>query len=501
MTYVLQAGPVQVRYEAGFLRYLTLDRSEVVRMIYFVLRDRHWKTASLTISDETIEQTDDTFWIRYDWQTNDSGLSMAGNVNIRGGADGTITVDFLGEAHADFLKNRVGLCVLHPLDGVTGQPCQIEQADSQRVQGHFPTYISPHQPFLNIRAMRWQPASGHDVCLWFAGDVFETEDQRNWTDASFKTYSTPLRLPFPALMKTGDRVQQQVRFGIVSRNAPVGHVAPTLSVSPVAPRTTPSKQPRIGLGQRADGQPLTESEAARLRDLGLSHLRTDVFLTAPDWQTYLTNALADARLLGVSLELALFFGYAPTDELATLGPFLGSDIDKIGSVLLFSAATLITSDALLNELVPAVRVTLPNALIGGGTDGNFAEFNRNLFDYQLVDFVTYSVNPQVHAVDDLTLLENIAGQEPTVETARQLTGGKPVHISPVTLLPRFTTIAGSAAERRSPPIDPRQHTDFGADWTRQSLAALSRAGVTSVTFYETHGPRGVAPAAFIVALA
>ena len=29
------------------------------------------------------------------------------------------------------------------------------------------------------------------------GDSWETEDHRNWTDASFKTYSRPLALPYP----------------------------------------------------------------------------------------------------------------------------------------------------------------------------------------------------------------------------------------------------------------------------------------------------------------
>ena len=31
----------------------------------------------------------------------------------------------------------------------------------------------------------------------FNGETFEMEDQRNWTDASFKTYCTPLSLPYP----------------------------------------------------------------------------------------------------------------------------------------------------------------------------------------------------------------------------------------------------------------------------------------------------------------
>jgi len=36
------------------------------------------------------------------------------------------------------------------------------------------------------------------------------EDQRNWTDASFKTYSTPLSEPFPRLVRTGDLVEQSL---------------------------------------------------------------------------------------------------------------------------------------------------------------------------------------------------------------------------------------------------------------------------------------------------
>ena len=40
--------------------------------------------------------------------------------------------------------------------------------------------------------------SGGEVTISFTGDLFEMEDQRNWTDASYKTYSTPLRIPYPA---------------------------------------------------------------------------------------------------------------------------------------------------------------------------------------------------------------------------------------------------------------------------------------------------------------
>ena len=151
----------------------------------------------------------------------------------------------------------------------------------------------------------------------------------------------------------------------------------------------------------------------------------------------------------------------------------------------------LTSDALLNQVGTPLRTAWPNALIGGGTDGFFADVNRNPFDYNQVDFVVYSITPQVHAFDDLTLLDNIEGQLPTVRTAQHLTGGKPVHISPITLLPRYITAAQSATERLSPPVDSRQTIDFCAEWTRKSLDVLTQAGAASITYYETHGPRGL----------
>lgn len=504
MTHFLLAGPVSVRYEAGFLRHLTLAGAEVVRMIYFAIRDHNWQTAQLTITNERIDQTANSFQIQYDWQTADLGIQMAGRVMIQGEADGMVSVDFYGKATNRFARNRIGICVLHPLDGVTGQPCRIESPDGQQLSGWFPDDISPHQPFLDIQTLRWQPASGPVLQLDFLGDVFETEDQRNWTDASFKTYSTPLTVPFPVVLSPGETVQQRVVFRISTDELVSDEPSPAPRQRPEStdnvPHAAPVK-PRLGLGQRADKQPLSESEASQLRKLPLSHLRADVLLTTANWQTGLANAIADVRALNVSLELALFFGDHPVRDLTALQQFMASHGNAVGpdtvspdgvsSILVFDSRTLMTTDVLLNQVVAPLRTAWPNALIGGGTDGFFADVNRNPFDYSQVDFLVYSITPQVHAFDDLTLLENIAGQGPTVRTTRHLTGGKPVHISPVTLLPRYVTAAQSAAERLSPPVDSRQATDFCAEWTRRSLDALTRAGVASVTYYETHGPRGL----------
>ena len=52
--------------------------------------------------------------------------------------------------------------------------------------------------------------AGGEIVIRFEGDLWEMEDQRNWTDASYKTYSTPLRLPYPVEIHEGDRVWQRV---------------------------------------------------------------------------------------------------------------------------------------------------------------------------------------------------------------------------------------------------------------------------------------------------
>ncbi|GAB3889583.1 hypothetical protein [Spirosoma agri] len=490
----LQAGPIRVCYETGFLRYVSLGDTEILRIIYFAIRDHNWLTASITLSDQVIDKTADSFSITYTWHVNDLGIRMEGKVAIRGDAEGTISVDFYGRALNAFQKNRIGLCVLHPLDGVLGQPAQLVAPDGRITNSHFPVFISPHQPFLSIESMRWKPASGAVWQLDFSGDVFETEDQRNWTDTSFKTYSTPASQPFPVAVSAGDEFHQQVRFSRSTQTI-ADDVIPEdeqmfTRVNQILSETQPT-HPRIGVGQRTAGPPLTNEEADLLRTLRLSHLRVDVFFNLPNWQTLLTNAIADATLLSVPLELAAFFGNDPITELRTLQHFLQDQSASVYSIILYQAATLTTSTELLQTLVPLVREGWPATAIGGGTDDNFVELNRNRFAMELVDFLVYSVNPQVHASDDLTLLENIAGQAETVVTARQFSDGKPIHISPVTLRPRYITLTGTAIERLNAPADPRQFTDFGADWTRQSLSALANAGVASITYYQSHGPTGL----------
>src|SRR5204862_397228 len=114
-----------------------------------------------------------------------------------------------------FRRNRLGFCVHHPLEGCLGRPCWLERPDGSVAEERFPNFIAPHQPFLDIRAMRYEVLPGLIAEVRFSGDIFETEDQRNWSDANFKTYSTPLRLPFPVEVRAGDEIRQSVTIRFI----------------------------------------------------------------------------------------------------------------------------------------------------------------------------------------------------------------------------------------------------------------------------------------------
>ena len=54
----------------------------------------------------------------------------------------------------------------------------------------------------------------------------------------------------------------------------------------------------------------------------------------------------------------------------------------------------------------------------------------------MMDVLAYSVMPQLHAEDDLSLIETLEAQGETVRTALFHSGGKPIAVGPITLRPR-----------------------------------------------------------------
>jgi hypothetical protein len=233
----------------------------------------------------------------------------------------------------------------------------------------------------------------------------------------------------------------------------------------------------------SDGGRLDGREAELIAALRPAHLRVDLDLSGDGWRVELARATDAARQVNAALELALFLGEDTLDALAAALP----DDVEITRVLVFRRGEQVTDP----QWARAVQERVP-APVAVGTDGWFADLNRDRPEPDGVDALVYSVSATVHADDDASLLETPAAQGDTVRSAREFAGGRKVVVSAVTIRPRSWPF-GDAADPRGLPfqVDQRQCALAGAAWTAASAKHLAEAGADSVTYFETAGWRGV----------
>ena len=497
----LRAGPLSTIFEAGDLRYIRFEDHEILRRIYVAVRDHNWDTILPQLSNVHIEQEGDRFRITYDVENESADVNFRWRGTITGDADGTITFSMDGEAHSTFRRNRIGFCVLHPMS-CAGVPCRIEKVDGTVEESAYPITIAPQHlidgeikpvvPFNNMRAVKYEVIAGVEAEVRFEGEIFEMEDQRNWTDASYKTYSTPLSEPFPVEVPAGTKISQRITLTLKTQRES-STVTQDRTPQPLTfevSSANPQPLPYIGLGTASHGEPLNAGELERLKLLNLSHLRADIDLTEPDYESTLRQATDEARALGVSLELALFLSDAAAAELPGFAEVVNRVKPPVGSYLIFHKTEASTSA----QWVDLARRDLSSAKIGAGTNAYFTDLNRGRPPVDALDLVCYSINPQVHAFDNSSLIETLEAQAITVESTRQFADGLPIAVTPVTLLARFNPNATGPEPvlgELPPQVDVRQMSLFGAGWTLGSIKYLSESGALSATYYETTGWRGV----------
>jgi hypothetical protein len=492
----LRAGPLSLIYEQGDLRNIRLGEREILRRIYVAIRDHNWGTVPPHLSNVQKEVSGEAFRISYDVENKQRDIDFFWKATITGDPEGTITFSMEGIARSAFLRNRIGLCILHPIRECAGQECKVEKVDGSIVHGTFPRYIASHQPFLDVRAISHKVLPGVWAEVRFVGDTFEMEDQRNWTDASYKTYCTPLGLPFPVEVKAGTTVSQSVTLTLTGTIPSARSEPANKAIVFTVVGTTPCPLPRIGLGLASHDQPLSTKEVARLRALNPSHLWVDLHLSQPEYESRLRRAALEARELSVPLEVAIILSERAERELKAIRGSLARERPVVCTWLVFHTSEKSTTEKWIKLARTQLAEYDVKAKIGAGTNAYFAELNRHRPPLEAIDVVTYSINPQVHAFDNTSLIENLEGQTATVESARQFANGLLLAISPVTLKPRFNPDATGAAPGLGlgeipSQVDVRQMSLFGAGWTAGSLKYLCESGVYSVSYYETTGWRGV----------
>ncbi|MDQ1058979.1 hypothetical protein QFZ23_002880 [Arthrobacter globiformis] len=481
----IESGPWRLQLRGDELADIEYRGHPVLRAIRPVVRDHDWRTLIPAVQSVTGDDDGaDGFTLRLAVSFTGFGAEYAADLEVIISGN-ELMVAFDGTSPSEFRSNRIGLVVLHRPDDA-GRNVTISAPDQTRTESAFPTDISPHQPFVDIAAMAWD-RDGTAFALEFSGDVFETEDQRNWTDASFKTYSTPLSRPFPVSVHAGDQVQQRIRLTAEPAAAPAEAPSPEPADDVLTVRRqVRGRVPALGT---SSSQP-----AVRLGPVpGLDALIVE--LAGGDNATaagILRNAVQQATELGVPLDARIIAAsagdVAPVLDLLPLG-----NVARLGA---FSSDSHVTEPALWEELhAEAVRRGFTGTLLAGARS-HFTELNRRQ-DVLPGDAgaITYSITPQMHATEVPHIVESLPIQRLTALNALRIGSGKALHVGPVTLKARFNAVATDGAYDagtiKQMTTDPLQAEDFTAAWLLGSINALTLPGVDSVSYFEASGPRGL----------
>src|SRR5215212_10252923 len=162
----LRAGPLTAVLEGGDLRYVKLGGETVVLRLYAAIRDRNWNTIEPRFLSYELDRNDNRFSVRVVAEKERDDVDFEWQGSITGTPDGVITATMDGVARKDFLRNRIGWCVLHPME-LAGVQATVETPQGI-VEGAFPDLISPHQPFVDIQSIAYA-ADGGEIVIRFEG--------------------------------------------------------------------------------------------------------------------------------------------------------------------------------------------------------------------------------------------------------------------------------------------------------------------------------------------
>jgi D-apionolactonase len=505
-TRTLTAGSLSVELDNGALRYVRIGGIEVIRAIAFLVRDENWGTYAPSIVGLEVGEQPDRFSVVYRAECGDGNGRLAYHARIDGKADGSLDFEVVAEPATDFRTNRTGFVVLHPVEGVAGQTVKVLHVDGGEEESSFPAEIDPMCPFQEIRALSHEIAPGVWATCTMEGDAFEMEDQRNWSDASYKTYVRPLARPWPYTLPKGERFDQAVRLS-VSGKLPAAAANEAREPVEVQLGGIIGRLPAVGLGVPADEAAHALGNAALIQRLGPKWLLCQVDLRDGRGLQELGRYKSLGELTGaeIVLEIVTSGGLDPDSELnelaatvaraglspAAVAVFPAQDLK---SVLPGSPGPVMPS---FEEIYVAARKAFPEARLGGGMATYFTELNRKRPPAGLLDYVTHCTCPNVHAPDDRSVMETMEALPYQILSTRAFMGATiEYRIGPSHLGCRENPYGKSTAPNPGngrvclSRIDPRQRGLFNAAWSLSYVANFARGGISAIALGAPTGPFG-----------
>jgi len=510
-------GPLYLGIQSGTLRHVFYGGSEAIRGIAFVVRDENWGTYAPRISDLRVVENDSAFRVSYKAACGSGDQPLSYSATIEGSADGSVEFAVTGSAHAHFLTNRAGFVVLHPVDGVAGASVTVTHANGSRTRSSFPELISPSQPFFDVRALRYQASPGTVVTCTMEGDTFETEDQRNWSDASYKTYIRPLSRPHPYVLEAGKEFSQRVVLGFEG-DSPANARVTDRAISVTAGEEHAGRMPDLALSVHPDYADAALRAAGTISRSGVRYLFCSFDASAGHGSGTMQAFRGIGEKTGARLVLeAVLPLHDDRGRFTDVPDVLEKDVAAIRTAANDAGvdfAIVSVSPACyrksfqpvddwpsappLRAVYETTRQAFPGAAIAGGMHSYFTEFNRFPPPADSVDVVTHTTCPIVHAADDESVMETLQALPWIFRSVHALSGGKPYWVGPTAIGMRMNPYGAAPAPNPDnkrvamAEMDPRQRGLFNAAWTLGYVARAAAGGVSGLCLSAAAGPSGIA---------
>ena len=505
---VLKVGPLTAEFEAGNLRYIKFHGIEMIRAISYIVRDKNWGTYNPKLSNLKIEENTEEFRVTYEAEAGDQSQIFRYSAVITGNSQGTLRFEGTGTSVTDFLTNRTGFVVLHPIEGVAGAPARVEHVDGRIVDTDFPALIDPIQPMMNLRAITHEFSKGLSVRCLMEGDTFEMEDQRNWTDASYKTYVRPLALPWPYTIPKGETLVQAVSLsvsGALNKQNGVG----SSSIIKLEIGEATSSVPPLGTALDPDDLDMAEAHHAELKGIGIDHVICHYDTRRGHNRSTLERQVELARSLGkeVWLEAIITRVDGWEDEVTSLGV----DVAALGrpfSVIMLSPASDMKctlpgsvwppcppADALFIH----ARKTFGSVKLAGGMFSYFTELNRKRPPVDYIDFVSFTTSALVHAGDDRSVTESLEAMPHIARSVTAISGMRPWVVGPSAIGMRDNPYGAEVAKnphdirQAMNRNDPRQRGLIAAAFDVGYFSHMAYGGAKAIALGGFVGPFGVLP--------
>lgn len=487
---------------------VTFGRTQVVQRVYVAVRDEVWNTIPGSMSDLRVEQGPDDFTVTFTMRHVHGPFDFSWRGTVEGTPDSRVTFTMEGEAHSSFRYAKIGFNIHHRLEEHLGRRFHAT-GGAEETSGVFPAEVDPQllrdgvltAMFPPFDQLRCDLPDGVAVTFELDGDLFETQDHRNWADANFKTYGTPLAAGFPMDAEPGQKFHQAVTLVPEGRPTPapgrsIGDGSFPVSSIDVSPRPATGRLPDLGHSV-AGTVDASAVNVARIRRLRPAHLRVDV--DADDRSTGAAEQLTLCAEVGAPVELAVRLSPDTSgDELDALADLVEESGVDVARLLVFARAEGFrdagcTPPDLVARVREHIAAPLGNPPVVGGTDQFFSEITRTPPVTEGLDGIAYALNPQVHACDDRSLIDNAQAVRYLADSSAVLGGGLPVHVSTVSLLgPDGPFPAGPPpADHPAHNVDPRQGTPFCAAWALGFVTNAAHGGVTTATCFDLRGGRGL----------